>query len=127
MAMKQVPIRLGPLALLLTVITICMAVLGVLTLSTAQSDLLTAEKYSRAVAVRYRLEALGQAFLEKEEEIPWDEADSDGIYWKTFIEGDASLHIGLIKSEEAGCRVVSWRFARDWQEQNSMGQLWQGE
>lgn len=123
--MKQVPIRLGPLALLLTVITICMAVLGVLTLSTAQSDLLTAEKYSQAVAARYRLEAQGQAFLQQAGEIPWAEADSEGVFWKTFKEGDTSLCIGL-KPREEGCQVVSWRFVQDWQEQDNMGQLWQG-
>lgn len=61
--MKHVPIRLGPLALLLTVVAICMAVLGLLTFSTARADLAMAQKLAGSVRERYALEAEGQAFL----------------------------------------------------------------
>ena len=42
----QQPIKLGPLALLLTVITICLTTLAILTLTTARADLRLAEKYA---------------------------------------------------------------------------------
>lgn len=61
--MKHIPIKLGPLALLLTVISICMTVLGLLTFTTARGDLSLAEKYGDTVRLRYELEAEGQAFL----------------------------------------------------------------
>lgn len=61
--MRHIPIKLGPLALLLTVISICMTVLGLLTFTTARGDLSLAEKYGDTVRLRYELEAEGQAFL----------------------------------------------------------------
>ena len=61
--MKQVPIRLGPLALLLTVVAICMTVLALLTFSTARADLAMAQKLAASTQERYELEAEGQTFL----------------------------------------------------------------
>ena len=37
--MKQIPIKLGPLTLLLTVISICLTVLAILSFTTARADL----------------------------------------------------------------------------------------
>ncbi len=42
--MKQIPIKLGPLTLLLTVISICLTVLAILSFTTARADLRLAEK-----------------------------------------------------------------------------------
>ena len=61
--MKQVPIKLGPLALLLTVISICLTVLAILTFTTARADMALAEKYADTIRLRYELEAEGQSFL----------------------------------------------------------------
>lgn len=65
--MNQVPIRLGPLALLLTIISICMTTLSILTYTTSEADLRLAEKYAETVRVRYELEAEGQAFVQEAE------------------------------------------------------------
>ena len=61
--MKDVPVKLGPLALLLTVISICMTTLAILAFSTASADHSLAEKYAQTVRERYALEAKGQRFL----------------------------------------------------------------
>ena len=61
--MKQVPIKLGPLALLLTVISICLTVLAILSFTTARADLRLAEKYAQTVSERYQLEISGQELL----------------------------------------------------------------
>ena len=63
--MKQVPIKLGPLALLLAVISICLTTLGILTFTTARADLRLAEKYASTVRTRYELERRGQEFLQE--------------------------------------------------------------
>ena len=55
--MRHVPIKLGPLAVLLTVISICMTTLGVLAFTTARADWSLAEEYADTVRVRYELEA----------------------------------------------------------------------
>ena len=52
---NRTPIRLLPLALLLTVISICLTVLAILTFSTAGADLRLAEKYAETVRTRYEL------------------------------------------------------------------------
>ena len=44
--MKELPIRLTPLALILTVISICMTVLAILTCATARADIHLAETYA---------------------------------------------------------------------------------
>ncbi len=125
--MKQIPMRLGPLALLLMVISICMTVLGILTFTTARADLSMAEKYAQTVETRYLLESRGQSFLQEAYEDPealLEEAE-DGVYRKTLQEGELSLQIGL-KIEGKSCQVVSWRFSRDWEADENMGGLWSG-
>ena len=53
--MNKAPIRLGPMALLLTVISICLTILAILTFTTARADLRLAQKYAETVqAVRKR-------------------------------------------------------------------------
>ena len=95
--MKQVPIKLGPLALLLTVISICVTTLAILTFTTARADLRLAEKYAQTVETRYALERQGQEFLhELSETDPADyglmdwERDAAGIYWTDFEQDGAS-------------------------------------
>lgn len=134
--MKQVPIRLGPLALLLTVVTICMTVMGILTFSTARADLAMAEKLAASTRERYALEAEGQAFLSaiQEEAVPvggvficggdnprsYDiygfspeglqglglEEDEDGVYWKVLSRGSLQLKIGLASRTDTGAFSV---------------------
>ena len=53
--MNQVPVKLGPLALLLTVISICLTTLAILTFSTARADGRLAERYAETVTLRYEL------------------------------------------------------------------------
>ena len=62
--MKDVPVKLGPLALLLTVISICMTVLAILAFTTARADLSLARTYAETVRERYSLEILGQQYLQ---------------------------------------------------------------
>ncbi|MBQ6370387.1 MAG: hypothetical protein IJJ21_02250, partial [Firmicutes bacterium] len=62
--MKQVPIKLGPVALLLTVITICLTVMAILTLTTAAADQAMANRFADSAQIRFSLEAEGQQFLQ---------------------------------------------------------------
>ncbi len=130
--MRHVPIKLGPLALLLTVISICMTVLGTLAFATARADWNLAQKYADTVQLRYMLEAEGQRFLgtaaqalakgEDPGELDGAERDEDGIVWRTFEKGDFRLRVGM--SDDGGhlC-VVSWRIQRDWEPETDMD-LW---
>lgn len=129
--MKQVPARLGPIALLLTVIVICVSVLGLLTLTTARGDMSLAERQGESVKTRYELECKGQAFLklitEEPEALTVLERDRDLVRWKTFTQDGMTLRIGLkVRGEDY--EVVSWLFARDeWTPEEEMDGLWAGD
>ncbi len=131
--MKQVPIKLGPLALLLAVISICLTTLAILTFTTARADLRLAEKYADTVRVRYTLETRGQAFLAELSEtdradyglMGW-ERDAAGVYSETLEEGDAKLSIGFVPGGERGYTLISWRHEKSWTEDDSLGELWDG-
>ena len=131
--MKQTPIKLGPLALLLTVISICLTTLAILTFTTARADLRLAEKYARTVETRYALERQGQEFLQELSEtdpadyglMDW-ERDAGGVYHIEFEQDGASLKIGFRPEQEGGIAVVSWRLEKGWEEDDSLGTLWDG-
>ena len=131
--MKQIPIRLGPLALLLTVISICLTVLSLLAFTTARADMRLAEKYADTVGIRYALEAEGQTFLAEADAAAAQgmldamdglERDAEGVWWYT-IEGDGSrLRIGLLPANGA-VDVEAWKHERLWEEDDSLN-LWPG-
>lgn len=135
--MKHIPIRLGPLALLLTVISICMATLGILSFTTARADFSLAEKYAATVQERYALEKEGQSFLREVSDVlaaggsleglDGAETGPDGITHKTLEYEDTRLQVGLAPEGDAGFRVVEWRIQKDWEPESSMGDLWDGE
>lgn len=129
--MRQITVRLGPLALLLTVIVICMTVLGLLAVTTAGSDLGMARRYADSVETRYSLESRGQAFLQQLTGDPdvWEglERDRDDTAWKTLTENGLSLRIGVVKKSR-GYEIVSWQFMREgWEPQEEPGGLWDGQ
>lgn len=129
--MKQIHVRLGPLALLLTVIVICMTVLGLLAVTTARGDLSMAQRYAESVQTRYALDAQGQVFLwetaQNPETLNLLEEDRDGTRWKVLSEDGLSLRIGLVEQGNR-FRVVSWQFVQEsWEPQNDIGGLWAGE
>lgn len=130
--MKQVPIKLGPLTLLLTVISICLTTLAILNFTTARADMRLAEKFAETVQTRYALEAEGQAYLREldtlsaaERAALEREADGDGVLWRLFERDSARLHIG-VRSAEDGFQVVSWRQDKEWNREETLGNLWPG-
>lgn len=129
--MNQVPIKLGPLTLLLTVISICLTTLAILTFTTARADMSLAEKYARTVSDRYELEREGQQFLQ-ELSAEGDAGqtgnndlvtDQTGISWKTFEKEDARLLIGL-SGKDGKYQVVTWKQYKEWEQDDDIGNLW---
>ena len=110
--MKQVPIKLGPLALLLAVVSICLTTLAILTFATARADLRLAEKYADTVSTRYALERQGQEFLRELSETDradWDlmgwEPDADGICRESFEQDGTVLEVYLDGRIALGTRM----------------------
>ena len=128
--MKEVPVKLGPLALLLTVISICMTVLAILAFTTARADLSLARPYAETVKERYSLEILGQQYLQETAEdlrqgivlMP----DADGMVHEMIEQGSMKLDIALKPEGSAGYRIDSWKVERRWVEDTDIGNLWDG-
>lgn len=110
--MEETPIRLGPLALLLTVISICLAVLAILTFSTARADQALAERYAQTVSTRYELERKGQSFL----------ADAGPGEKAVFEQDGMSLTVEL---DDNG-NVISWNINKEWVHDDTIEGLWPG-
>ncbi len=124
--MNELPVRLGPLALLLTVVSICLTTLCVLTVTTAQADLRLSEKYAKTVQERYELEAEGQrelAALREGKSLLLEEPDGT---FRLELEQDNAKLTALFRKDGDGYEVVSWRHERAWKENDSIGELWGG-
>lgn len=129
-------VRLGPLALLLAVVSICVETLCILAISTASADLRIAERYADMVKTRYELETQGQVFLGEAREavrsggtlamLPDTRTDGDGITWKEIWKNDYSLTAGIRTSEDGEISVVCWQMGRVWENQTDNGNLWNG-
>ena len=125
--MKHVPIRLGPLALLLAVIAICLTTLSILSFTTGQADLRLAQRYAETVKERYALEGEGQEFLSEVCEGSALESGLPAV--STVIEGKngARLSIELKQNGTGGYEILSWKQTRDWEENTEMDNIWLGE
>ena len=126
--MKRAPIRLGPLAMLLTVISLCLATLAVLVFTTARADRSMAEKYAETVRVRYELEAEGQSALAQLASGMMPDAaetEEDCSVRLELSKNGSLLRIGLAP-EGDGYRVVLWRHEREWTQDDILDNLWTG-
>lgn len=138
--MRHNPIRLGPLALLLTVISLCMATLAILTLSTARADLSLAQRHAETVRVRCELDARGQQLLYDADEmlasqdtLPENdlsqlglEAQEDGT-WTASLEQDGTILSITLRPESDTMRVARWQITKQWDEDTSLDPVWDGK
>lgn len=126
--MKHVPIKLGPLALLLAVISICLTTLALLNVSTAKADERLAEKFAETVQTRYALETEGQELLERlyaGEEDGW-ERRGDGTLWRSVEKDGVTLQIGLRGEGADGYTVLNWTQKKEWEQDLHIADLWDG-
>ena len=139
--MNRPVVKLGPIALLLTVITICLAILALLNFSTASADRRLAEKYAETVRVRYELESEGQALLANfetkrheanasarldtaSEALSPFERQENGHYTALLEKDGTRLHIEL-EADGADIKVLSWIIDKEWTENTDLD-LWMG-
>lgn len=134
--MNQIAFRLGPLALVLTIISICVTTMGILTYTTAEADWRLAQKYADTVGKNYNLEREGQQFLQQfsdalsttQKGLPADVTiDEQGVIWKQFTQGNSSLSVGLVLREEHSYEIVSWKIEKQWELDQKQENLWMGE
>ena len=128
--MKDIPIKLGPLALLLTVVRICLSILAILTVTTARADLRLAEKFAATVEQRYALEAEGQSFLRDLNERGLGQErlspGEDGLYRLTLERDGAVVRLELARRDGAW-ECVSWVQEKEWVQDPLIEGLWLGD
>lgn len=127
--MRHTPIKLGPLALLLAVICICLTTLALLNFSTARADGRLAEAFARTVSVRYALESEGQALLASLDGQSLDgswERDGSGNAWRVLEQDGFRLRIGLREDGRGGYDIINWTQEREWEHDERINDLWPG-
>ncbi len=117
--MKNSRLRLGPLALLFTVIMVCVATMGMLSLSNAEADLRMAVRYANTVTYRYELEKEGQLYLRDVNEGVTNELS------KTVYLDEYRLIIELDKGDSEYYPTV-WKLEKIWNREDDVGHLWEG-
>lgn len=135
--MKQIPIRLGPVALVLTVMAVCLTVMAILTVSTAGADKTLATMFADSTQIRYSLEAGGQEFLRdadvalaeggKLTDLPDTEGYAggpDGSVERVLRLEGYHLTIRLVPAGDRDYRVAAWSLEKDWEEQQDVT-VWQ--
>ena len=133
--MNEVPVKLGPLALLLTVISICLTTLAILTFSTAQADGRLAERYAGTVTARYALMNEGQAFLKDASDavaeglplssLPQAQPAGDGAVRYESEENGMQL-IVTVREEDGALKTTEFLVTKEWSEDLDIGNLWDG-
>ena len=133
--MNEIPVRLGPLALLLTIISICLTTLSILTCTTSGADLRLADKYAETVRTRYELEQEGQAFVEEADGLVssglplnamFDTAPAPGGGVTRTFEKDGTVLTVTLAPAADGFAVREWKIVRRWEEDSGIGNLWMG-
>jgi hypothetical protein len=128
--------RLGPVAIFLTIIVMVLATLAFLTISTSNADMTTANRFASVTAARYRLEADGDRFLSLASEagksgndiskIPGAGSEDDGYIFKKELNG-YRLVIRISTPDRNGdFEVRSYKMNRMWNPSDPASDIWTG-
>ena len=128
-------IRLGPVAVFLTVITIVLSTLAVLTLASSNADVVMAERFAGVTQVRYELESEGYRFMQKVDEaiesgrspasVAGVSYDGSGEYEYSLEQDGYRLDI-IIRPEGSGIEIVKWKITKIWVEDDPYKDIWAG-
>ena len=121
--MKQTPIKLGPLALLLTVVCICLVTLSILNYTTSRADDSMSRRYADTVAIRQQLTAEGERFLYEADEQLANGGTLETTE-QTFEQDGYTLTVRLTQTGDT-YEIAQWRLEKQWEEKNEMD-LWPG-
>lgn len=132
------PVRTGTLTLLITAVLICLAVLAVLALATAQADLAMADRALSGLQSQAQMESAGQealaamdAYLKGKQEAPAETVfQEDGTLETVVTLEDSTLQIVAEPKvpqpdSPASYRILAWRLSADWEPDQTLD-LWKG-
>ena len=148
----QQPVRTGALTVLLVVMSICLAALAVLSLTTAAADRKLAARSGETTRATYALELAGQQWLAQLDgavvQAGGAEADpaavqalTDGqlageVTWegrtlRAVLGADGqrqlALAVTVLPGDGSRYRVDSWQILTPWESADPQGDLWDGQ
>lgn len=142
-------VRIGPMSLFALVIILCLAVMAVLSVTTAQATFAAAEKQAAFTADTYANERAAQEFVAEvgtalattraagggldeaiaavERVLP-EGAVMDGALVEAEFVADSgrTLSVELQIQEDATYRVISWKATTNWMKNDAGETLWSG-
>lgn len=145
---NHAPVRTGALTLLIVVVVIGLALLAVLTFSTARADAAMAGRYGQQVTAQTAIENQGEIWLSKVDEaiaqstedgtLVWDDLQArlpqgtvldtrTGEVSVTLLseEGNGSLYAAVTVQPDGRFTVTAWQLTTDWEEDTTLD-VWQG-
>ena len=126
-------IRLGPMAIFLCVMTMIIATIAVLTISTSGADLVMARRFASVTQTRYALEADGEEFLAAAEagadlsSMPGVSARKDGFVFEKKENG-YKLEVEISRPGDGtdSFEVREFRVSRIWEADDPADDIWKG-
>ncbi|MBR0398474.1 MAG: hypothetical protein IJI10_09430 [Eubacterium sp.] len=133
-------IRLGPIAIFLTVIAAVLATLAMLTVATSRADATLAERFAIVTSLRYELETDGNRFLQQIDsslrtdgllELPEgaEQLDNGNVHYNVEKEGYAlDVEVAVLPdgSDAGNYEVVDWKISKIWKGADPFENLWPG-
>ena len=129
-------LRLGPVAVFLTVVAVILTTLATLTIATSHADVVLAERFAEMTQIRYSLEAQGSEFLSNMAEeleagaslssISELNRKADGIFEYKAERDGYELVIRLTESDEDLYDIREWKITKVWEEEDLNQGIWAG-
>lgn len=130
-------IRLGPMAVFLAIVSVVMATLAVLATATSKADHVMAERFASVTAERYTVAAEGEQLMaEYDAQAKAGKIDAkalglekeDGGYRTQIGDKGYALVIALSEPDANGHYTIKeWKITRQWDADDPMGNVWEGE
>lgn len=129
-------LRLGPIAVFLTVVAIILTTLATLTIATSRADAVLAERFATMTAIRYSLEKEGNEFLYEVTQKLENGASlnsisdlnrtDDGMYEYKAEKDGYELKIRLAPEGSDSFSIEEWKITKIWNEEELSQDIWLG-
>ena len=129
-------LRLGPIAVFLTVVAIILTTLATLTIATSRADAVLAERFATMTAIRYSLEKEGNEFLYEVTQKLENGASlnsisdlnrtDDGMYEYKAEKDGYELKIRLAPEGTDSFSIEEWKITKIWNEEELSQDIWLG-